>query len=191
MRPISPFSAVILALPAAAALAGCGNPLSLLPANFANRVDTVVVWAATGTAINLPSGYEIAGRTPVRLDQVIFFDFLYDLNADGRRYFLPVGAVVKTGRTNGNPGFLLTPTSFDAITTAQQLGYQTADTIPATVGQVYYVRSTLDPNCALGIPYYAKMEVLGFDDTARSVRFRILSNINCGYRDLEVGIPSK
>ncbi len=191
MRPISPFSAVLLALPAAAALAGCGNPLGLNPANFANRVDTVTVWAATGTAINLPSGYEIAGRSAVRLDQVIFFDFLYDMNAAGRRYFLPVGAVVKTGRTTGNPGFQLTPTPFDSITTAQQLGYQTADTVPATVGQVYYVRSTLDANCTLGIPYYAKMEVLSFDDAVRSVKFRILANINCGYRDLEVGIPGK
>ena len=57
------------------------------------------------------------------------------------------------------------------------------------VGQVLYARSGLPNGCFLNIPYYAKLEVLSFDEAARSVRFRVLVNINCGYRQLQPGIP--
>jgi len=43
----------------------------------------------------------------------------------------------------------------------------------------------------LGIPYYAKMQVLFIDDAARAIRFRILTDINCGYRGLQPGLPTK
>jgi hypothetical protein len=35
------------------------------------------------------------------------------------------------------------------------------------------------------------MEVLSFNPDERSVTFRILTNINCGYRGLEAGLPTK
>jgi hypothetical protein len=46
-------------------------------------------------------------------------------------------------------------------------------------------------SCAFGTPYYAKMQVLALDDSARAVRFQILNNINCGYRGLTVGLPTR
>ncbi len=169
------------------ALGGCGNPLSLAAAHFENQVDTVRIWAATQTPVHLPSGYAIT----LRLDQVSSFDFLYDIDPAGRRIFLPFEAVAHTGRLAGNPGLQTTPTPFEDITEAQQLGYLTTDTIPLAVGQVYYARSVIDPKCGLGIPYYAKLKVLAFDDSDRSVQFEILDNINCGYRSLAIGLPEK
>ena len=190
MRSIGRFSA-FCALMAAAALSGCGDPLSLLPAQIENREDTVTVWAATNTAINLPSGYNILGRQRVRLDQVSTFDFIYDVDPAGRTILLPLGAVVNTGTSGGIPGFQETPTPFDQITIAQQLGYVTKDTVPTGVGKVYYVRAIQDGSCSLGVPYYAKMEVLSIDAPTRSMTFRIVTDINCGYRGLELGIPKK
>jgi hypothetical protein len=174
-----------------AALAGCGDPLSLTPAVFANREDTVKIWAATQTSIHLPSAYTITGRSRVRLDQVTNFDFLYDISPSGRQVFIPLYALVPTTNTAGTPGLQATASAFDNITLAEQLGYVAKDSVDATLRQVYFVRSALDQTCGLGIPYYAKMEVLSFNPDERSVTFRILTNINCGYRGLEAGLPTK
>ena len=191
MRSAGLLSAIVLPL-ATAVLGACGDPLSLNPASIANRVDTVTVWAANGTPVYLPSAYDITLRSRERLDQISGFDFLYAISPAGAHIFLPLAAVAPTGRTTGNPGFQVTETPFDSITVAQQLGYVTTDTVPATVGQVYYARAAVNTTvCALGIPFYAKMEVLSFDDTQRSVKFRILANVNCGYRALEAGLPKK
>jgi hypothetical protein len=191
MRSAGLLSAIVLPL-ATAVLGACGDPLSLNPATIANQVDTVTVWAANGTPVYLPSAYDIYLRARERLDQVSGFDFLYAISPAGKHVFLPLAAVAPTGRTTGNPGFQATETPFDSITVAQQLGYVTTDTVPATLGQVYYARSALNTTaCPLGIPFYAKMQVLSFDDSVRSVTFRILSNVNCGYRALEVGLPKK
>jgi hypothetical protein len=179
------------ALLAAVVLSGCGDPLSLLPARFENRVDTVAIWAATSTSIDKPSGYVISARTRVRLDQVSSFDFVYDVDPAGRSVLLPLGALVNTGTAAGVPGFLKTQTAFDNITLAEQIGYITKDTVVVAPGDIFYVRATLDPNCFLGIPYYAKLQVLAIDAAERAVRFRILSNINCGYRGLQPGLPTK
>jgi hypothetical protein len=190
MRPTGLFSASCAVL-VATALAGCGNALSLLPARFENREDTLRVWAATGTPLSLPSGYVMSARSVVRLDQVGTFDFIYDVDPAGRHILLPLGAVVATGNATGIPGFLPTNTPFDDITLAEQLGYISKDTVVATVGKAYYLRSTLDGTCSLGIPYYAKLEIMAVDDSARSMKFRIVANINCGYRALGLGLPTK
>lgn len=190
MRPTA-FRSALLLLLGAGAWAGCGDPLSLLPAAFPNVVDTTSIYAASGTPVTQPSGYVIAQRSPARLDQVSTFDFLYDITPAGEHIFLPLAALVNTGRASGNPGFLLATQPFDSITIALQQGYVTADTVPLALGEVLYVRSAVDPNCGLGIPYYAKLQVLGFDDSARKVTFQVLANVNCGYRGLELGLPKK
>lgn len=178
-------------LAVAAALAGCGDPLSLLPAAIQNREDTVKIWAATQTPIHLPSGYIIAGRSRIRLDQVSTFDFVYDISPQGRRVLLPLAALVQVQGTAGTPGLQTTSTPYPSITLAEQLGYVVKDSVDAVLRQVYYVRSTLDGSCPLGIPYYAKMEILGFDPDERSMTFRILTDINCGYRGLQPGLPTR
>jgi hypothetical protein len=190
MRSTDLFSAAG-SLAVVAALAGCGDPLSLNPAIFSNREDTVKLWAATETPIHLPSGYVIVGRTGVRLDQVSGFDFIYDISPEGRRVLVPYAALVPTSGTSGTPGLQATSSEFDAIAVAEQVGYVLKDSVDAVLRQVYYVRSTLDPGCSLRIPYYAKLEVLGFDSNERSVTFRILTDINCGYRGLQPGLPTQ
>jgi hypothetical protein len=190
MRPTSVFTA-FCALMAAAVLSGCGDPLSLLPAQIENREDTVTVWAATNTPLNLPSAYNIESRQRVRLDQVSSFDFIYDVDPAGRTVILPLASVVSAGSVSGLPGIQETATPFDDITIAEQLNYITKDTMVTDVGKVYYLRATLSGSCSLGVPYYAKMEVLAIDAPTRSMRFRVVTNVNCGYRGLELGLPKK
>src|ERR1700730_6990666 len=166
MRPIALRFALLFLL-GAATLAGCGDPLSLLPARFGNRVDTLFVYAASRTPVPFPSGYVISQLSSVRLDQVSTFDFLYDVSRSGEAVFMPLAAMVKTSSTTAQPGFRATTVPFDSIKVAEQTGYVTNDTIPIRAGDVFYVRSAVDPNCGLGIPYYAKLQVLVVGDSGR------------------------
>lgn len=179
-----------LAVGTAAATGGCSDPI-LLPANFENQVDTVTFWAATGTPVAKPSAYLISQRSAVRLDQVTYFDFIFDITPAGEYVLLPLAAVANTGRTSGNPGLLPTQTAFESILVAEQTGYITADTVQIRVSDVFYARSQPAPSCILGIPNYAKLQVLAASDSARSVQVQVLSNINCGYRGLEPGLPKR
>jgi len=43
---------------------------------------------------------------------------------------------------------------------------------------------------SLGLPKYGKLEVVSFDDVARSVTFRILTDDNCGFKGLQPGLPN-
>ena len=42
---------------------------------------------------------------------------------------------------------------------------------------------------SLGVPQYAKLEILSVNDVARTITFQALANNNCGYRSLKPGIP--
>jgi hypothetical protein len=186
------FRTALLLLLGATAVAGCGDPLSLLPARFENKVDTTALWSASRSAVVFPSGFLIGQGLPVRLDQVTSFDFYYDTNAAGEHFFVPLAAVVNTGRTSGNPGFREeTSILFDSIKVAPQSDYVSQDTVRFRVGDVFYARSQVEASCGLGIPYYAKIQILSIDDGESKVSFRILANVNCGYRSLEIGLPKK
>ncbi|MHB1329317.1 MAG: hypothetical protein ACYC2K_14060 [Gemmatimonadales bacterium] len=180
-----------------AALTACGNPYAILPATIPNLVDTVEVFAVNGTGLNKPSGYVLSSRFPVRLgiDVTSYnFDFLYRIDPNTGPEFVPYRVVAPGApgsSTLGYPGLQPATTAFDAIREAQQVGYVVDRPTPIQVGQVLFARSGLPNGCFLNIPYYAKLEVLSFDEAARSVRFRVLVNINCGYRQLEPGIPSQ
>jgi hypothetical protein len=174
-----------------AAAVSCGGDLTLSPAVFENRTDTLQLWAATGTPIFRPSAYLIATRSAVRLDQLATFDFIYDITPLGEPVLLPMAAVANTGRTTGNPGLLPTTMPYDSITVAEQTGYITTDTVRVRVGDTFYARSQVSPACFLGIPYYAKLQIIAMNEVDRSVWIQVLSNINCGYRSLAPGLPKK
>lgn len=182
---------ILLGTAASAAIAGCGGDITLGPAVFENRTDTLQLWAATGTPVYLPSAYIISIKSGARLDQISYFDFLYDITPSGEHILLPLAAVASTGTALGNPGLLPTTTSYDSIQVAEQTGYVTADTLPIRVGDIFYARSRPSASCFLGIPYYAKLQVLSIKDEDRSLFVQILSNINCGYRGLQPGLPKK
>src|SRR5207253_5197653 len=59
----------MLALLACVAAVACGNPLGLPAAFISNVVDTVSLYALSGTPVSLPSGYSIISRHTVRTDQ--------------------------------------------------------------------------------------------------------------------------
>jgi hypothetical protein len=154
----------------------------------AERSDTL--YSLIGTPVATPSGYALDGARRVRTDLSDAFDFAYNVEADGRHVFIPRAAVgVDSVSQAVSPGFQLQTKAFAEITIAPSNGYVSNAVVPIAIGERYVVRSRI--TCQIGVPLYAKMEVLSFDDVARTVAFRILIDENCGFRGLEPGLPDK
>lgn len=181
------FSLIFVALALAAA---CGDPLGLPPPGIENRVDSLVsLYALSGTPISTPSAYVISFRQPVRTDQSAQgFDFAFDIDTAGRPLLLPTGAL----KLPKGSGIQLTLHAFDSVTVAPTGGYNTESATVVDSGSIVIMHSR-PLVCSFGITsiYYAKLEVLAIDTLARRIDFRILNNVNCGYRGLEEGLPRR
>ena len=59
--------------------------------------------------------------------------------------------------------------------------------MPVALGERYVVRSRV--TCSIGVPVYAKIEIIGFENN--SLVLKRLRNVNCGYRGLEPGLPDR
>jgi hypothetical protein len=176
-----------------AVAAACNDPFAI-NATIDNTVDTLELFDVRQSPVTVPSGYVLTLRARTRpgVDQPVYnFDFLYRIDPQAGPQFVPFGAVAAGDSVTGRPGFRTTDLTFDAIKVAEQTGYQTSQPVNLSVGSTFFVRSGVPNTCFLGIPNYAKLEVISFDPSARSVKFRILVDINCGYRGLEPGIPKQ
>ena len=166
-------------------LAACGD--QLFPASFENVEEEVELGALDGTPPAVPSAYSIADGRTVRTDLSAAFDFAYVMDPAGRHFLAPLDAL-GLGGTSSNPGLLKTTEAFEAITTPPTSGYVTSDSVEVAVGDILIGRSRLA--CFLGVPQYSKIEVLAFDAASRTVRLRVMTNLNCGFRSLAPGIPT-
>jgi hypothetical protein len=183
----------LLALPllgALATLAACGNSSGLPTAHIPNEVDTVSLAALDGTPITSPSAYNIQTVPPqrVRTDVTTAWDFAFNLDAAGKAVLLPTGAL-GLGKQSG---VLVSATPFGAIGDAPSNGYDDSTAVQVDSGTVVVIRSR-QTTCSFGITVflYAKLQVLKIDPAARRLDFQILVNQNCGYRNLQPGIPSR
>ena len=175
---------------AALALAACSDANSIPDATFTNVTDTMVVYAISGTEVFQPSGYAMTQRSPVRLDNTTSADFGYDRTADGRDVLLP-GRMIGHAGLSVDPGLQHTDLPWDDILIAETNNYKTLDTVDVAVGDVLFLRSRIPATCFLGVPTYGKMEILGFDAVNRTIQFRVLANLNCGYKALTPGLPAQ
>jgi hypothetical protein len=117
------------------------------------------------------------------------FDFAYNVETGGEHVLLPRAALGIDTANAAKPGFLVRNETFEGITIAPSNGYITDVPVPIAVGQRYVVRSRV--TCQLGVPKYAKMEILSFNEETRILSFRILTNDNCGFKSLEPGLPDR
>lgn len=175
-----------LAVVALATLAACSDA-QLPDAAFSNDIDTLTIGSATAPPVHRPAGYSIVDDRLVRTDQSSAFDFVY-LATGGRRLLVPLDALGLGTRT-ANPGVQLSPLAFDALVDPPNDGYLTTDSLAVSAGDVVVARSRIA--CFLGVPQYAKLQVLGFDDAAGTMTFRVVANVNCGYRSLALGLPTE
>lgn len=188
MRPISLPRLLFSVLGLVALAAGCSDANTLPPAQYDNVVDTTVLYALSGTAIELPSAFDGVGAVPVRTDLGAPFDFAVDFDPAGTLLLYPAGALGFAPEG----GIRLETRTFDAVTSAPAEGYVTDSVVTGTTGTVFVLRSRSSSQlCAVGgsLPRYGKFHVLAIDQVARAVRFEFLVDLNCGYRGLEPGPP--
>jgi hypothetical protein len=176
-----------LQLLALAAVAACGDEDSLPDPTSENIVDTVTVGSLTDTPITTASGFSV-GAGAVRTDLDPGFDFAYDIEGPpetGRKVMVPRAVLGITSPGTAEPGVMRQEAAFDDIDVAPSNGYVTDSAVAVALGEVYVVRSRVV--CDLGVPIYAKLEIISFEDNSLVVKR--LKNINCGYRSLEPGLP--
>jgi hypothetical protein len=186
-----PLFAVALVLAAA-----CGDTLGLPQASIPNRRDTLVsLYALSGTPVTQPSAYVIGFRSVIRADQAVDgFDFAFDIDSAGRAVLLPTGAL-RLGRQSG---IQTTTQAFDSILVAPNRGYQLDSAVAVDSNSVAILHSR-PLGCSFGggftTVFYAKLHVLAIDTTSgpngRRIDFEILTDVNCGYRGLEPGLPRR
>ena len=169
-------------------LGACNQALQLTPATLTNAVDTVTVYALRGTSITQPSGFDIPSNRPARTDNAAF-DFAFDIDPSGKALLYPAGAL---GLARA-PGILITGDVFDSLKTAPTTGYTDSVSVAISTGNVFIVKSRpYIVGCELtgALPRYGKFRVLAVDPAVRSVTMEALVNQNCGYRSLELGLPT-
>ena len=172
----------------AVAAAACDESTGLPDPGTPNVEDTVSLFALDGTPLAAPSGYNIQTRQTLRTDQTTQFDFAFNITPAGQAVLLPTGAL---GLGSGS-GIQVQGVPFDSVKTAPSGAY--ADTVAVSVdsGTVAVVHSRAS-QCLFGavVFYYGKVEVLVIDTVARRIDLRVLVDQNCGYRDLEPGLPRR
>jgi hypothetical protein len=179
----------VMVFTAAALASACSSDNSLGTPAFTNAERTDTLYALLGTPVQTPSAYSIQGSRRVRTDTTSNFDFAYNIQPDGSHVFVPRAVLGIDPTASVNPGLLVRTQTYDAITEAPSNGYITDQVVPFAVGDRYVVRSRI--TCTIGVPTYAKLEVLAVDDLARTVTFRILTDDNCGFKGLEPGLPDR
>ncbi len=179
----------LLPLLALSAAAACSDNDNLPDPTDENLVDTVTVGSLTDTPITTASGFSVS-LGAIRTDLSPDFDFAYDIQGDpatGTSVILPRAALGIVSNSSAEPGVMLRTDTFDEIEAAPSNGYITEEAVPVAMGNVYIVRSRVV--CNIGVPLYAKVEVIGLEDN--SLTLKVLSNTNCGYRELEPGLPDR
>jgi len=186
---VLPATAVVVA-------AGCGSPFQLLPAVLENMIDTVQVNALQGTPIGIPSGFDVAGRQAAFTERGQDFDFAFDLTPEGVALVFPAPAL---GLDNG-AGVWIADRPFADILEAPDRGFEVDSAVAVAVDTVFVIRSRSFSGSGIGddcpffigsLPRYGKFRVLSIDLQTRVMELETLINVNCGYRGLEVGLPTR
>ena len=170
------------------AIAAC-SANQLAPAEIDNVVDTVTLGSLAGSALQIPSAFDITVGQAVRTDQTSSFDFVYNIDSTGRHVLLPLHAITGLGTATGsNPGFIVVTQTFEQLTAAPTDNYVTDSAVVIAPGDVLAARSRVA--CYLAVPQYGKLHILSFDDANKTVTVEVLSDTNCGYKNLQPGIPT-
>ncbi len=179
------------ALLSIAVLTACGGDDGIPNASVPNFVDTLTLASLNGGALQATSAYSVSINSAVRTYETIAFEFAYTYDPVGARHlFLPLAVLGLSPGNSLRPGLLKTDKDFDQVTKAAQNGYITSDTVQVDSGDVYMVRTTTICS-SLGVPQYAKVQIIGVDLAAHTLTLQALADNNCGYRGLKVGLPKE
>jgi hypothetical protein len=174
-------------------LNACGDPTSL-SANFPTSVDTLSVFALSGTPPSYPSGVSILARRTVQVTGYGAFEVALDINAAGNAVVYPLRLVLGGG--GGRPVGLQKATgSFESVLEAPNTGYDTDDPVVLAPGESVVIQSPHNGQqdvCQFALsPFlYAKIGVDSISLATRTVYIKLGVDPNCGFRSFAPGIPT-
>ena len=172
--------------------AGCDNTLALPPATAPNFIDTVTLHALKGTPINSASGFDVTLGLAARTDRPTEgFDIAFDIDDDDLALIFTTGALGLDVRS----AIQASDRAFGDIVIAPLDDYELDSALVVGVDSVFIVRSRpVSFGCVFYVgrlPRYGKFHVLDLNLETRQITLEHLVNINCGYRSLEFGIPTR
>ena len=175
-------------------LNACGN-VTNLRANRPTSVDTLSVWALSGTPPSYPSGISIAARQVVRVDGFAAFDVALDIDGSGNAVIYPVKLVVATPGGSRPVGIQKVSGTFETVVEAPKTGFETDSALVMTRGEVVVVQSPHNGSgdiCQFAISpdLYAKIAVDSVNLASRTLFLRMGFDPNCGFRSFATGIPT-
>ena len=181
-------------LVAAVVASACTDPLHIT-AQDATVVDTVTVYALSGTSPALPSAIDLFTRQPVVVDGFAAFDLAFDIESATKVRILPVRFVVTSPSGVRQVGIRTQPGTFVQLLNAPSGAYQTDSSLVVSPGEVVVIQTTrgfAGEFCQYTLqPYlYAKLSVLSIDLKTRTVQFELGLDPNCGFRSFQPGIPT-
>jgi hypothetical protein len=175
---------------ASLAAGACEDPFATT-ASAEVRIDSFVVYAASGTPVNVPAAFSLLLFTPVRLEPTYNFDVVFDIDDAGNVVLIPVtlaGGAVTADRSVGLQRIV---GAYDDMTRAPADVYEYDYTLALapTEGAVIQVKTSACADQASEL-IYAKLQIKTVDPATRVLAFRISYNPNCGYRSFLAGLPT-
>jgi hypothetical protein len=185
--------AILVTMCVAAVLNACGDPTNLRATAF-TTVDTLSVFALTGTPPSYPSGLSIVAGQAVRVDGFASFDVALDIDASGRAVVYPVRLVVPSPNGSRPVGLQRVASGFEAVLEAPRTGYETDDSFLVAPGETIVIQAAHNGSgdiCQFALsPYlYAKIAVDSVSLASRTLYLRMGVDPNCGFRSFASGIP--
>jgi len=186
--------AIIATMCVVVVLNACGDPTSL-QAHTPTSVDSLYVFALSGTPPTYPSGVSIIARQAVRVDGFGGFDVAFDIDTSGNAVVYPVKMVVAMPGGSRQVGLLKIPAAFDRILEAQQAGYEKDSSFVLSPGETVVIQAAHNGDrdiCQFALsPYlYAKIGVDSVNLASRTIYFHLGLDPNCGFRSFASGIPT-
>ena len=178
----------------------CGNDSNFTQnATSTNFAIGASLYALTGTAPELPAGFEASTNTFVRplisqFSGAANFELAVDLRADGKVLLMPVRSLIPfaPAPTGGAPSIALLKSAqpFDVVVRAPANGAFVNDSVAvASAGDTFLIKVN-SSGCVYGEPLYGKFVIDSVIVAQRRMVVRALMNLNCGgYRSLVAGIP--
>ena len=179
---------------AAIAASACTDPIHIT-AQSETVVDTITVYALSGTSPSLPSGLDLFTRQPIVVDGVAAFDVAFDIESPTQVRILPVRFVVTSPSGVRQVGIRKQPGLFAQLVNAPSGVYPTDSSVVVSPGELVVLQTTRafqGEFCQYALqPYlYAKLSVISIDMAARTIQFELGLDPNCGFRSFLPGIPT-
>lgn len=177
-----------------AVLNACGDPTSLR-ATALTSVDTLSVFALSGTPSTYPSGISIVARQAVLVDGFAAFDVALDIDAAGSAVVHPVSLVVSSPGGSRPVGLLKIAGSFETVLEAPRTGFENDSSFVLAPGETIVIQAAHNGSgdlCQFALsPFiYAKITVDSVTIATRTLYLRMGVDPNCGFRSFASGIPT-